>query len=260
MAQTCPTCGARNDETAAKCVSCGAPLPLISDPSTLREAWEAAKLRKELRSAGVWSLLWGLFAIVTGMATLETSGLNAVLVAIGLFLIGTGIAAWRAPGPTTAALDAAALLAVGVWNIGITLLGGESTERFWAIAGIVQIVWAVQRFARRARFARLRHVPEAAIERATRLVEGAQKARLAQVADVIEFRAGGKRWRARLAPDVIALVTGNGREVRFLSPEQFDLTAQGPGTGVIRATVRAGAERWDGSLSSTMWDRYQAWV
>ena len=58
--------------------------------------------------------MWGLFAIVTGLAPLEAAGLNAVLVAIGLFLVGTGIAAWRAPGPTTATLDAVALLTVGV--------------------------------------------------------------------------------------------------------------------------------------------------
>ena len=227
----------------------------------LEDAWEAAQLRKALRSSGVWSILWGAFAILGGFASLEQSGLNALLILIGLFLVGTGIAAWRKPSPGALQADAAALLLVGLWNIAITLMSGDSSQSFWAIAGVVQIIWAAQRFAKRSKFAQVQHVPESLIAHVEALVSRIQRAKVAAAGDLVEFQAKGKRWKARLAPDVITLVAGNAQEVRFTPREGFTLTAQEeavPGKRA-KASIKVQADTWTGRASYQSLQRYEDW-
>lgn len=227
----------------------------------LENAWEAAQLRKNLRSSGVWSILWGAFAILGGLASLEQSSCNGVLVLIGLFLVGTGIASWRKPSPGALQADAAAMLLVGLWNIAITLMSGDSSQSFWAIAGVVQIVWAVQRFARHSKFTQVQHVPESLIAHVETLVKHIQRANVAATGDLIQFQAKGKRWKAHLTPDIITLVAGNAQEVRFVAREEFALTAQGEATPGKRAkaSIKVRADTWTGRVPYESLQRYDDW-
>ena len=227
----------------------------------LEDAWEAAQLRKALRSSGGWSILWGAFAILGGLASLEQSGCNGVLVLIGLFLVGTGIVAWRKPSPGALQADAAAMLLVGLWNIAITLTSGDSSQSFWAIAGVVQIIWAVQRFAKRSKFDQVQHVPESLIAHVEALVGRIQRANVPTTGDLIQFQAKGKRWKGHLTPEMVTLVAGNAQEVRFAAREEFALTAQEeavPGKRV-RTLIRVKTDTWTGRVPYESLQRYEDW-
>jgi len=271
VSKTCPQCGASNPAINLSCAACGAGLLGVKTEGkpeaqrhTVRElenAWEAAQQRKNLRSSGGWSILWGAFAILGGLASLEQSGCNGVLVLIGLFLVGTGIAAWRKPSPGALQADAAAMLLVGLWNIAITLTSGDSSQNFWAIAGVVQIVWAVQRFARHSKFARVQHIPEALVTHVEALVGRIQRANVAATGDLIEFQAKGKRWKGQLAPEMVTLVAGNAQEVRFTPRAGFTLTAQEeavPGKR-LKASIRVKADTWTGRAPYQSLQRYEDW-
>ncbi len=271
LSKTCPQCGASNPAINLSCVACGASLIGVEAEReaearrhTVREledAWEAAQQRKNLRSSGGWSIFWGALAILGGLASLEQSGCNGVLVLIGLFLVGTGIAAWRKPSPGALQADAAAMLLVGLWNIAITLMSGDSSQSFWAIAGVIQIVWAVQRFAKHSKFARVQHISEPLITHVEALVGRIQRANVVASGNLIEFQAKGKRWKGQLAPEMVALVAGNAQEVRFAPREGFTLTAQeeaAPGKRV-KVSIRVKADTWTGRAPYQSLQRYEDW-
>jgi len=279
--ETCPKCGASNPASKPYCEACGASLggseargklaaqvPRKSEARReareLESAWETAQLRKSLSSSGGWNILWGIVAIFTALATIEQSGCNAVLLLIGLFLIGAGIAARRSPGPSTLQANGMALLLVGGWNISISLLAmsaGDSSQSFWIVLGILQVIWAIQRFVQSSKFARVQHVPESTIAQAESLVKYIQRAKLTAAGDLIKFRAGRKNWKGQLAPEIVTLVAGNAQEVRFVPADEFALTAQGEATPGKQAkvSIRAGADTWTGKMPYESLQRYENW-
>ncbi|MBN1937647.1 MAG: tetratricopeptide repeat protein [Anaerolineae bacterium] len=261
MNNICPKCGSSNPADREYCSSCHT--PLIRSPRVLREAWEAARLRKTLGGSGMWSILWGIMGVITGVALLEASDLNIILIGIGLFLIGTGIAAWAAPNPVTLRLDAAALLLVGIWNIVVTIAEGDSSQFAWAIAGIVQIVWAIQRFRKHGDFVRVQHIPKSLAREAEALVNSTQRVKADKDKDIVAFRANNKLWQARLMPDLVVAVagTGNAQEVRFVLPDELELqiTGEAQGRQWPPAAIRLENDRWSGSVSPISLEHYGAW-
>ncbi|MBC7250129.1 MAG: zinc ribbon domain-containing protein [Anaerolineae bacterium] len=279
--ETCPKCGASNPASKLYCEACGASLggseargklaaqvPRKSEArreaQELESAWEAAKLRNSLRSSGGWNIFWGIVAILTALATVEQSGCNAVLLLLGLFLIGAGIAAWRSPGPSTLQANGVALLLVGGWNIGISLLAlsaGEPSQSFWIVLGGFQVIWAIQRFAQSSKFGRVQHVPESTIARAESLVKQVQGARGGTAGDLITFRARSKNWKGQLAPEIVTLVAGNAQEVRFVPADEFALIAQGEvkPKKQVKVSVRVGTDTWTGKVPYESLQRYENW-
>lgn len=206
----------------------------------------------------------GIVAIFTALASIEQSGCNAVLLLIGLFLIGAGIAAWRSPGPGTLQANGVALLLVGGWNIGISLLAmsaGDSSQGFWIVLGIFQVVWGIQRFTQSSKLARVQYIPESTIARAESLVKHVQRAKVTTADDLIGFRAKGKNWKGQLTPEVVTLVAGNAQEVRFVAPDEFALTAQGEATPgkQTKVSIRARADTWTGKMPYESLQRYENW-
>jgi arabinogalactan oligomer / maltooligosaccharide transport system substrate-binding protein len=259
MSNICPNCGKSTPPDQPYCTSCNA--PLARSPRTMREAWEAARLRKSLASSGMWSILWGVMGVITGIALLEDSDLNIILIGIGVFLIGTGIAAWAAPRPTTLRLDAAALLLVGVWNIITTIANADSEQFVWAIAGVIQIVWSIQRFRKHGDFVRVQHVSKSLAREVEALVNGTQKARVARDERTVEFRADSKLWKARLMADMVIATANNTKEVRFVVPDAFLLAADPEAAAGrwVKANVKLGHEAWSGTASPVSIERYRAW-
>jgi arabinogalactan oligomer/maltooligosaccharide transport system substrate-binding protein len=261
MNNICPNCGNSNPLDQEYCASCNASLTRF--PRVMRQAWEAARLRKTLGGSGMWSILWGIMGVITGIVLLEASGLNIVLIGIGLFLIGTGIAAWAVPNPITLRLDAAALLIVGLWNIVVTIANGESSQFAWAIAGIIQIVWSIQRFRKHGDFVRVQHVPKAFAKEVEMLVNGTQRAKVDREEGAIAFRANNKLWKARLMPDLVVAVAGagNAQDVRFVLPDRFDLqvTAEAKGNRWAPATIKLGYDSWTGTVSQVSVAHYGTW-
>jgi len=225
----------------------------------MRQAWEAARLRRTLSSSGVWSVLWGIVATITGVASLEASGLNALLIGIGLFLIGTGIAAWASPGPITLRLDAAALLMVGVWNILVAVTGDLSSQFMWIVLGFFQVGWAVQRFRQHGNFVRVQHIPKSLAREVEALVNSVQRA----TAERVEFRIGNKVWLARLLPDLVVAVSGagNAQDVQFVLPDEFALQVTGTAQGRQwpPAIIHLKGEGRTGTVAPASAERYRVW-
>ncbi|MBN1581546.1 MAG: hypothetical protein JXA89_12655, partial [Anaerolineae bacterium] len=81
MNTICPNCGSSSTSDQAYCSLCNT--LLARSPRVMRQAWESARLRKTLGGSGMWSILWGIIGVITGIALLETSDLNIILIGIG---------------------------------------------------------------------------------------------------------------------------------------------------------------------------------
>ena len=259
----CPWCGEDNPEYNRSifaqefCIACGGSMARVEARAVqeLETAWEVVKLRQILRRSGGGSIFWGIVAVFVGFALLQESGLNFLLVPIGLFLIGTGIATRRSPGPSTLQVDAFAMLLVGGWNIIILLTGN-----YFGVIGIFQIIGAIQRFAQQSKFNQMHYVSESRIIQVETLVARAQKAN--NTADnLIQFQAKGKNWKARLAPEVVTLVAGNAQQIRFVSDSQFALTTETEVTSGKQAkvSIQVGSDTWPGEIFPESLERYEVW-
>lgn len=230
-------------------------------PRELEKAWETAKLRRDLRSSGRWSILWGLLTIVITVGPLQKSDLNVVPVLMGLLLIGTGVAARRSPKRSTLLADASALLLVGGWNIAITLLTTNTLASFRLILGLVQTILAIPRFARYPHFVRAGHAAEPLIANTERLVTSIQETQQTNPGNLIEFQAEGKYWKGQLSPGMVTLVAGNARQVRFLSPDVFALTSQDGSEPMerVKVLITVEGDTWKGKTSYESMQQYKDW-
>jgi len=177
---------------------------------------------------------------------------------------GSGCAAWRSPNPTTLKVDAAGLLLVGLWNLGISVINlaaGNASQSLWIFLGIIQIIWAVQRFRQSSKFTQVQHVPGHLIQRVETLVKHIQRAKASTASDLIEFRANGKRWKGQLTSEMVVLVAGKAQKVRFALPDEFALTPQKetePGKRV-KASFRVQADTCRGNVPYESLRRYEEW-
>jgi alpha-glucoside transport system substrate-binding protein len=253
----CPWCGENNLANAQYCAACSGSLARVETRyiQELGTAWEVVQLRQGLRGSGGWSIFWGIVAVFVGFSSLQESELNFLLVLIGLFLIGTGIATRRSPGPGTLQADAFAMLLVGGWNIIILLTG-----TYFGVIGIFQIIGAIQRFAQQSKFNQMHYVSESRIIQAETLVARARQAN-STADNLIQFRAKGKNWKARLAPEVVTLVAGNAQQVRFVSDSQFTLTTETEPTSgkQVKVSIQVGLDTWRGEMSLESLERYEVW-
>lgn len=230
-------------------------------PQELEAAWKIAKLRRDLRSSGGWSIFWGILTISTALGSLQRSDSNTVPIFIGILLFVTGIAVRRSPNLNTLLADASALLLVGAWNIGTTLLTRDTPENLGLILGVVQTIWAIRRLARYPRFLRAGQAAESLIANTERLVTSIQETQQTDPGDLIEFQAKGQYWKGQLSPAGITLVAGNARQVRFLPPDAFALIGQ-DGTepmAWIKVSINVAGNIWIGKTSHESLQRYKNW-
>jgi hypothetical protein len=230
-------------------------------PRELEKAWETAKLRRDLRSSGGWSIVWGILTIIVALFPPQHSDFEAVSILMGLLLIGAGVTAWRSPKRGTLLADASALLLVGGWNIAITLLTTNTLASFRPILGLVQTILATPRFARYPRFVRAGHAAEPLIANTERLVTSIQETQQTNPGNLIEFQAEGKYWKGQLSPGMVTLVAGNARQVRFLSPDVFALTSQDGGEPRerVKVSITVEGDTWTGKTSYESMQQYKNW-
>jgi uncharacterized membrane protein len=63
---------------------------LIGNIEELQKISDYRTIRKTLRPAGIGSIVFGVLAVVMGIASIEDNSLNAILALIGLFLLVEG--------------------------------------------------------------------------------------------------------------------------------------------------------------------------
>lgn len=231
-------------------------------------------IRKSLRPAGVWSILFGLVAVVMGFGGMNVAPLKAVLGLIGIFLLLEGLWIVFDPRPGGLIADGFALIILGLWNILITFAskehgggGGEDGPRFFAILGFWQIIWGFQSFGRFVMVSRIPRIKptDETIKAIDGMVKKILDAETMDAPDLIEFQVkalGGKQfWKARLAHDSAVFVRSGGDDVIFAGKDQVYMYIRDKallGRNLNFRLAIAG-RKMKGTIAPDLFDRYEAW-
>lgn len=112
------------------------------------------QIRKQLRSGGIGSVIFGIIAVVMGASTMGDVPLNAGLFLIGLFLLLEGIWLLASPKLIGFKVDGIALGCLGIWNLIVTAhnISQDSGGAAFGVLGVMQIVWGVQSYKKYDKF------------------------------------------------------------------------------------------------------------
>jgi len=260
----CIYCGVSNPVQGLRCRGCGSRLDSNEvNVEIFENAWEYAVLRKTFRSGGGWSIFWGIIAILMGVGLSSQSSLNFLLVPIGFFLLITGIAGRGNLSVGVIVGDGLALLLIGIWNIGITIMNATDGYQpsFWGVLGVMQILWGIRRLILIPCFQKIAVVPIPIVDHVERLVNFVQEIQ-SNNEKMIELQANGNRWRTLFTPEMVLLATDKAKKVRFVPRIQFSLNIledpQPRKPGMI--SIHLGKETWSGSISADNIKRYDKLV
>ena len=229
-------------------------------------------LRKTLRTGGIGSMIFGALAVIAGASGMGKEILDTILFSIGLFLLLEGIWIVNAPTPAGVAVDGFALLILGAFNIGSTILDmktGESGHgmRGFILLGVWQIMWGMQSFARYKTFSKLPMAkpPKDKLRWLDSIARLIGKTGTAKASDVIAFsvHADKKQLPAQvlLAPDTAIITMDNGRRILFVRKADLDIAGRGSvGVGAFQSmSFSAGDMVGTGIISDESFARYEAW-
>jgi hypothetical protein len=224
---------------------------------------------RSLRAAGIASIIFGLIALGLGIASMNDSPVNAFLAFLGLVLLVEGIWLVSAPSPAGMIVDGFALIALGIWNIFVTVhnaSSGASSSGSFALMGLWQIVWGFQSFGRYHRLRQTCLIPPSP-EDLTQIDRVLQELRLPPAGSegMIEFEAKGgphKRWKARLLPDLAVFVCGKEAQIVIATRDEIKIT---PSEGVPtrarnpRTLIELGTHKLNASISPDALACLQCW-
>jgi hypothetical protein len=96
-------------------------------------------VRKNVRSGGIASIVWGLIWIALG----AVGDNNPILLVGGAFLMLEGLICTSRQQPALLVLDGLTLAGIGILNIASVFIAAEATagSRFWMYLGVTQILW-----------------------------------------------------------------------------------------------------------------------
>lgn len=122
----------------------------------MQETWqrvgEYAEVRRRLKWAAIGSIVFGIIAIVMGVATAGENPLNIGLAVIGGLLFAEGIWLLLTLRPVGLIVDGIMLCILGVWIIFISIYnmtqGSGGISPIFIPLGIFQIYWGVQNIFR----------------------------------------------------------------------------------------------------------------
>ena len=248
----------------------GGPIGTETDSvDRLRAAAVYRAATRSLRTAGIGSIIFGLIAIGIGLSSMGNSPVNAFLAFLGLVLLVEGIWLVAAPSPAGMIVDGFALIALGIWNLFVTVnnasSGGSSSGSF-AILGVWQVIWGFQSFGRYRRLRKTCLAPPSPDDmlQIDRVMEELRRSP-AGSDGIIEFEAKGgphKRWKARLLPTLGVFVCGNAAEVVIAAKAEIKIApAEGaPGHAQApRFVVALGERRLDASIPPAALESFRHW-
>lgn len=229
-------------------------------------------LRKTLRGGGIGSIIFGALAMVAGASGVGKDLLDTVMFSIGTFLLLEGLWIVKAPTPAGIVVDGIALLTLGAFNIGSTILEAKGSGwghggRGFVMLGIWQIIWGLQSFSRYKVFASLpMGKPSAAkLRRLDSLGRSVSTTGTASASDVIAYAIKAEKKQlsveALLLQDMAVIASDGGKRLMFLRKGDFDIAAEGPsGAGDFHnISVRADNMAGTGLISSESLSRYDTW-
>lgn len=229
------------------------------DIRDLQRATGFIMIKKRLKTMGISSILFGLFAIYIGN-TNDSITARVAISSIGIYLIIEGLWAVMNPSPIGILMDCLGFIAVGLWYSVASLTGSMPT--FILILGLLQIKWSFDRYKEYKIFSKMaaeKPTPESMI-----LMESAVKDILARDVnssnDIIEMRLKGVVWRVLLIERAAIFVAASGRGVFVQNREDVSLTLQ-PGAENAKIVTVIGDVTSDlpAEMPADHYRRYLVW-
>ena len=242
------------------------PAKFTGQAAEVQAAVNFRTLPRLLRGPGIGSIVFGIIGIVVGAATLEDNGVNAILVLLGIFLTVEGVWLLVSPSPAGMIVDGFALIALGVWNIFVTISNASSGgPGGFAFLALFQIIWGFKSFARYRKFSSLPLArPD---EPGSKWLDAALKSAVSENAgsDVIRFRVKEKKslhdFRGKLLDDFGLFFDMNQRLIIVASRDASRITLMGtpaPG-GTNPAGFNFAGRTWEGQIDMQNWERFSQW-
>jgi len=237
------------------------------DPaSKLQKVADYRTVRKTLKRSGGWSILFGALALAAAMGT----PVDWVLTVLGVVLLGTGVWNIVAPRPTGIILDGVTLLLVGAYNLFGTMLAamdGVHVSGHWAVTGLLQLVWGLQRIQSFRRFANafLERPSDTEMQQIEETVSTIRKAKAKESTDIIEFTVGDGMhrhvWKARLSGEEAVFVEATGSDLLVGTRETVEITTHGKVLvgSALKADAAVGTVRLKGTISPDSYRLYDQW-
>lgn len=236
----------------------------------MKKVSEYVRMKRDAKTGGRGSIAFGLLALIGGVAGLSSTILAIPLIALGVFLVGTGVWVIKSTSVKAMRWEAIALWVVASWNIITGLLSvvfsaGEGV--FWIVMGAAQMYWGFQARRRTTVFAAFSADPASAalLAELEHLVSDIQTAPLTQSQDLIEFDSASlttrQHWKARLGKDWAVFVDAGGSEVLVTAPAEVALTKQGE-TAIrhrIKAELTLATRHLKGTIPQESLDRLTGW-
>ena len=94
--------------------------------SAQNQAFLALCARKTIRNAAIAGVIWGAINLTVGYFAVLTNPLNAGILALGLLMLGSGLAALRKPSLGALLTEAVVSLLLFCWNLGVTIMNARA--------------------------------------------------------------------------------------------------------------------------------------
>jgi len=258
--------GVKQSATTPSSASWGAGLD--SEYGELQKAANYRSFGKTLRPSGIASIVFGLIAVVMGIAMIEDNPVNGVLVVIGLLLAVEGVWLVSAPSPGGLIADGIALIVLGIWNLVVTVMSASAAGGSgFGVLGAFQIIWGFQRFGRYGRVTKIAMVkPSPEVHRRLEQITG-EVVQAKAIGDprYVEFQGKTSKrsdtWQGLLGDARAVFVRAGGSDYVFASREGVDLReVQTVHAGqTLKASFRLGDRAFSGTISPESFERYERW-
>jgi hypothetical protein len=235
-------------------------------------------LRKELVSAAIASIIFGLIAIATApVPEIWRSLFSVMWFTFGVFLLGEGI--WLLTGmpiPVVLIAHAILIVIVGIWNIvgaGLLIFILEWANPIHKIAfqaifllGIFQVIWGALTIPRYGRFANIPiQKPSKENQRwFDQAVSNISATKPKNSKDIIEFMPSepyARKMKGKLQGKLAIFVQGTGDDMFIADRVHVNIINRGnvtPGKSV-RATLQIRNRKIKGKLPAQSFERYKKW-
>ncbi len=235
--------------------------------SQLQAAANYQLFENRQRLNGVVSIFWGIVNTFVGINAANEYSTNIVLVFIGVPQAIMGIWFVFSPKLKGIVFDGVSLIVIGVWNLviaGINASHGREPE-YSLTLGILQILWAGQRFRAYDRFSRksLSEPTPPISEKLDAIADYMKTANMTTDSHIVEFRteswSSKANWKGRL---------GDGGAVFFVRQDLIFVSKQGVsfknhGKAFLKKslTVTFALEKESriATISPEAFQRYEAW-
>jgi hypothetical protein len=246
-------------------------LPPQNALEKLKVAATYLSLQKSLKGAAWGSIVWGVLALAAGYFVEPRALLDYVWLGIGLFLLFEGLWILRSSAvanPKALLVQSGALLILGLWDtVGIyfeaksgrpIIFGGQIV-----LAGILQLISANSTYRSFPGYNRLYpYIEPAYVGELELATEGAWKARVTPGSDLIEFKAQGKKFKAKFMPDFMVALTDKGKS--FLVAGRPDITLEEVGQKMLSSRLKVNIilenDKFNADMSPEYYQQWKAWL